>query len=109
MTTGERIKLRRKELGLSCEQLADRINISASTMYRYENGDIEKMPGKLLDPIAKELATTPAWLMGWEEETKPEQPAKLTPKQQALIDQIRHLSDAQVDAILTLLKAQADL
>lgn len=109
MTTGERIKQRRKQLGLSCEQLADRFGVSASTMYRYENGYIEKLPVQILAQIAKELGTTPAWLMGWDDETEPEPPQELTPKQLALIEQIRHLTDQQVDAILTLLKAQSDL
>ena len=103
------MKLRRKQLGLSCEQLADRCGVSASTMYRYENGYIEKVSGQMLKLIAAELATTPEWLMGWDEETTPEPPQELTPKQTALIEQIRHLSDQQVDALLTLLKAQSDL
>lgn len=69
MTTGERIKYRRKELGLSAEKIADAIGVSPATIYRYEKGDIEKVPGDVLFSIAKALHTTPAFLMGWEEET----------------------------------------
>ena len=68
MTTGERMKARRKELGLSAEYVADKLGVSPSTIYRYEKGDIEKMPGNVLSPIADILSTTPAYLMGWEEE-----------------------------------------
>ena len=39
-------------------------------MFRYENGDIEKLPIDILEPIAKALQTTPAHLMGWEEVQK---------------------------------------
>ena len=67
MTTGERMKLRRKELGLSAERIADILNISPATVYRYENGDIEKVPGDRLAPIAAALCTTPGFLMGWED------------------------------------------
>lgn len=67
MTTGKRIKERRKQLGISAEQLADSLGVSATTIYRYEKGDIEKMPVDILEPIARLLATTPAWLMGWED------------------------------------------
>lgn len=67
MTTGQRIRNRRKQIGLSAERLADILNVSPATIYRYENGDIEKVPGDLLAPIASALQTTPAFLMGWED------------------------------------------
>ena len=66
MNTGDRIKQRRLELGLSADELALRIGKSRSTIYRYENGDIENMPTPILEPLAKALYTTPAQLMGWE-------------------------------------------
>lgn len=68
MTTGQRIKEQRKRLGISAETLADKLGVSPATVYRYENGDIEKVPGDRLIPIADALSTTPAFLMGWENE-----------------------------------------
>lgn len=68
MTIGERIKIRRKELGISADVIAEKLNVSRSTIFRYENGGIEKMPATVLEEIAKVLMTTPAHLMGWEEE-----------------------------------------
>lgn len=67
MNTGDRIKQRRMELGLTVDDLAERINKSRATIYRYENGDIENMPTTILEPLAKALYTTPADLMGWEQ------------------------------------------
>lgn len=66
MTTGERMKMRRKELGLSAEIVAERLGVSPATVYRYEKGDIEKLPGDILPALSKILHTTPAYLMGWE-------------------------------------------
>jgi repressor LexA len=66
MTTGERMKARRKELGLSAEDVADKLGKSPATIYRYEKGEIEKLPGDILTPLAEILHTTPAYLMGWE-------------------------------------------
>lgn len=43
------------------------LGVSPATIYRYENGDIEKVPGDRLSPIATALQTTPAYLMGWED------------------------------------------
>lgn len=71
MTTGERMKQRRKELGFSAEKVAERLGVSPATIYRYERGDIEKVPGDSLGELAKILQTTPAYLMGWEEKPQP--------------------------------------
>lgn len=66
MTTGERLKLRRKEIGFSAEKVADQLGVSPATIYRYEKGDIEKVPVDSLAELAKILQTTPSYLMGWE-------------------------------------------
>ena len=71
MTTGQRMKNRRKAIGLSAERVADILGVSPATIYRYENGDIEKVPGDRLVPIASALQTTPAYLMGWEDDDIP--------------------------------------
>lgn len=73
MTTGERMKARRKELGLTGDQVAERVGISRSTIFRYENGDIEKVPTNTLVPIARVLCTTVGYLMGWEDDRSPAQ------------------------------------
>ena len=65
MTTGERIKKRRKELDISVDILAEKIGVDRSTIYRYERGDIEKVPISVLEPVAKALHTTVSFLMGW--------------------------------------------
>lgn len=67
MTIGSRIKQRRCEIGMSVEQLAEALGKNRATVYRYENGDIENLPTTILEPIAKALCTTPAYLMGYEE------------------------------------------
>ena len=69
MSTGDRMRTRRKELNIPAENIAEYLGISAATVYRYEKGDIEKVPGTILEPLAKILRTTPAYLMGWEEES----------------------------------------
>ena len=63
---GYRIKEKRKELKMSADELAKRLGKDRSTIYRYEKGDIENLPLDILEPIAKALQTTPAYLMGWE-------------------------------------------
>lgn len=70
MTVGERIKQRRKELKMSANELGIKLGVNRSTIVRYESGYIEKLPIDILEPIAKALHTTPAYLMNWEEEQK---------------------------------------
>lgn len=66
MDVGKRIRERRKELRLSVDELAQKLNKNRTTVYRYEKGDIENLPMDILGPLAEALNTTPAYLMGWE-------------------------------------------
>lgn len=68
MNIGTRIKERRKELGLSVDDVASKLNKNRATVYRYESNDIENLPLNILEPLAKVLNTTPAYLMGWKKE-----------------------------------------
>lgn len=67
MTIGQRIQQRRKEIGLSADEVAAYLKKDRSTIYRYESNDIEKLPTAILEPLAKVLKTTPAYLMGWQD------------------------------------------
>ena len=64
MTIGEKIKETRKLKGISVEYLAKELGGSKTTIYRYEDATIEKIPLKVFDNICKLLNVTPAELMG---------------------------------------------
>ena len=66
MSIGQRIKTIRTQQGLSIDELACRLGKNRTTVYRYENGDIENLPLSILDSLARALNTTPAHIMGWE-------------------------------------------
>lgn len=66
---GDRIKKRRLEIGLSVDQVAEKIGKNRATVYRYESSEIEKFPIDILGPLSEALQTTPAYLMGWENDT----------------------------------------
>lgn len=70
MNIGQKMKQRRKELKMSADELGARLGKDRSTIYRYENGEIENLPLDILEPIAAALQTTPQYLMGWEETQK---------------------------------------
>lgn len=70
MTVGSRIREFRKRLGLSVDDVAEKLGKNRATIYRYESDDIENLPAPILEPLAKVLQTTPAELMGWQEEKR---------------------------------------
>lgn len=67
MKTGDRIKKRREELGISVDEVAKKLGKHRATIYRYESNDIGTLPTDVLEPLAIVLETTPVALMGWEE------------------------------------------
>lgn len=69
--TGDRIKTARKQRGYSAEYVAQKLDVSPPTVYRYESGGIEKVPGDTLLKIAEILGVSPEYLMGWEGNDSP--------------------------------------
>lgn len=67
MTKGERIKFLREKKGLSQVDLANKIDVSKQSMYKYENDIITNIPSDKIELLAKNLDTTPSYIMGWSE------------------------------------------
>ena len=76
---GDRIKEARQRLGYSAEQVAAFLGVSPATVYRYENGDISKLPSKFIKPLADYLCVTPSYLMGWSDD-HPDDPLPDSPR-----------------------------
>lgn len=68
MTIGEKIKLLREEAKLSQGELAEKANTTKQNIYKYEKGIITNIPSDRIELIANALSTTPAYLMGWNDE-----------------------------------------
>ena len=64
MTIGNRIKMLRKEKKYTVCWVAERLGVSPSTLYRYENASIEKIPIKIFDRLCDILEVEPSVLMG---------------------------------------------
>lgn len=64
MTVGERIRDRRKELGLTQEALAKRLDCGKAAICRVEKEENNITTDRIIR-FAKALETTPADLMGW--------------------------------------------
>ncbi len=68
MKMGDRIKEKRMVAGLTQEELAERIGVQKSAIAKYESGRVENIKRSKIQLLADILGTTPAYLMGWEEE-----------------------------------------
>lgn len=116
MTIGDRIKQRRLEIGLTVDQVADRIGKNRATVYRYESNEIEKFPLDILYPLADALRTSPAYLMGWEEKDAEQALPSCEVKNQNIIRIAarngtyteRILSDQQLAALTAILDQMPD-
>lgn len=67
MTVGDRIKQRRKEIGMSQTELAEKVGSTKQNIYKYENGIITNIPSDKIEMIAAVLSTSPGVLMGWDD------------------------------------------
>lgn len=65
---GDKIRQCRKVNNITMKELGEAVNLSESTIQRYESGQIKTLDINLLKQIAKVLRTTPAYLMGWEDD-----------------------------------------
>ena len=61
---GERIYQRRKELGLTLQEIADKIGVTKSTIQRYETGKISTPKLPVIESIARAIEANPLWLIG---------------------------------------------
>ena len=75
-TLYDRIKSRRTELGLTVEELARKMGYKdKSSISKIENGKAD-IPQSKIAAFADALETTPAYLMGWEENPSPAEPTQ---------------------------------
>lgn len=74
MTKGERIKKLRKDKKLTLDDLAEKLNTTRQTIFKYESDIITNIPSDKIEMMAKIFNVSPAYIMGWEESEKPVDP-----------------------------------
>lgn len=70
MEMGQKIYNLRIQKGLTLEELGNMVGVGKSTVRKWENGMIANMKRDKILKVSEALDTTPAYLMGWEEEEK---------------------------------------
>lgn len=67
MHIGDKLKQRRKELGLSMKEVATAIGVSEATVSRWESGQIANMKRNYVPYYARVLDVSPEFIMGFED------------------------------------------
>lgn len=68
---GNRIAERRSQLGLTMDDVAQKIGVAKSTIQRYEKGQIQKIKLPVIESIAAALSVNPDWIIGNTDDPKP--------------------------------------
>lgn len=71
MEMSEVIKERRTALGMTQEELGDKLGLQKSAIAKYENGKVENMKRSIILKMAKVLECTPNYLLGFVPEYSP--------------------------------------
>ena len=97
-TLGQRIRAQRIRLGMTQEELAERLYMKKSTISYYET-DKKEMRASCLAEIARALYATPDYLLGFEEEKDPFEKEVQGLLQSITDEKVRALLLAQIKAV----------
>lgn len=96
MDIGKRIRKRREELGMSQEELARAIGYKSRSSINKMEVDGRGLPQTKIVALARALGVTPAYLMGWEEDS-----ASLEKKyEEEFLRRVRLLSDTNKNLLI---------
>ena len=105
----KRIKELRQEKGLTLEQVAKVVGVGKSTVRKWETGMIANMKRDKIASLAKALGTTPAYLMGWKDDSieKEVSPSvqELTEGEKALLELFNLVPEDQQKLVLQMIRA----
>ena len=98
-----KIKELRMAKGMTLEQVASEVGVGKSTVRKWETGMITNMKRDKIAFLAKALSTTPAYLMGWEENKPVETVTQVTEDEQKLLDLFRKVPESQQKMVLQMI------
>jgi transcriptional regulator with XRE-family HTH domain len=99
------LRLSRK---MTLEQVADIVGVGKSTVRKWETGMIANMKRDKIALLAKALGTTPAYLMGWNEETPEPKVVALAEHEQVIVDMLRRIPKDKQPAVLEVIQTVLD-
>ena len=68
MTMGERIKYLRESIGMTQDELGEKIGVQKSAIVKYEKGKVENIKRSAIKTMAEIFNVSPCYLMGFDED-----------------------------------------
>lgn len=113
MDIGNKIRELREAANMTQTELAEKLHTTKQTIHKYENNIVLNIPMNKLELIAKALNTTPAYLMGWEDEKKADNEVQKTNTIAILgrdgTREVKHFSDEEFAIVKKMLSALPDI
>lgn len=117
LSIGKRIKQSREDIEITRKELAKRIQVSASTITRYEQGTIQKIKMPIINSIANALSVNPMWIIGRSEFIRTSEMKKewstsnisLTRHEEEFIKKYRALSPAGKATVNAVIEVQYEV
>lgn len=66
MEIGKRIKMLRKSVGLTQDELGEKLGVKKAAIQKYESGSIVNLKIETIKKLAELFEVTPAYIMGWD-------------------------------------------
>lgn len=109
----QRIQDLRRAKGLTLEQVASVVGVGKSTVRKWETGMIANMRRDKIASLAQALGTTPAYLMGWNEEVSAEEKTspselQLTEGEEALLELFRRVPEDKQAMVIQMIRVALD-
>lgn len=102
MTIADRIRNRRIELGLSVDDLANRLHKNRATVYRYESNYIKTYSPDVIASLAEALQTTPAYFY-YDEDSAPDE--SKAPEIRIVSGMMEKMTKEQQEQVVNVLRA----
>lgn len=101
----KRIKELRMARGMTLEQVASIVGVGKSTVRKWETGMIANMKRDKIAALAQALGTTPADLMGWDENKSSPDKLELTEGERMLLDLFNRVPEDKQEIVLQMIRA----
>lgn len=94
-STGTRVKALRVSKRLNQQQLADAVGVTQPAIAKIETGKTKELSGRVLEALARELASTPSYILHGAQDSDDHEHSMI-PAEMAAIFRVLSLSDKEV-------------
>ena len=109
ITLGTIIRARRKELGMTQEELAHKLGYKSKVSINKIELGLQKLPSDKIKAVADALGVSPNYLASWNERGTPEQPVvrdtKSSQSRRMIAYWLQTAPDSQINAVAALIEA----